>query len=109
MTPASYSFRVQRGNNGTMSFRPANPDGTAFDHTGSTWFMTIRDLKDQIYLDLTGVVDGDGFVTFTMTPAQTRDLPVAPRYEIERRVGGLEETWLEGKIIASGGVNSDAP
>lgn len=105
---AHYDFTLWRGNDGTIKVAPFG-QGQTFDHTGSTWRLTSVNAAGTIVHDKTGAVGDDGFVTFAFTPAETRSIEIGVplSYEIERRIGGAEQTYFAGKLIGAGGANAD--
>lgn len=108
ITPATVNFIVRRGADGAIKVKPKNNDGTAFDHTGSTWRLTAYTRGRALLFALDGVLGGDGFLTFTI-PNRGRDVPLGKEvsYEIERRIGGTQEIWMDGVLEGAGGLNED--
>lgn len=117
--PAYYEWPVWAGNTAALRFGLTD-DGGAVDLTGSLLVLTVTWAGGSLTRrsdDLTGVVTildqsapmTKGYVRITLTPAETRLLPVGAdiRYEIERRWIGLERTYLTGQIVAQTENNTD--
>ncbi len=109
--PANHDFVIWRGNNdASPTIEPRGPGDAVFDHTGSTWRLVARVASDAVLFDIAGVLDAQtGRVTFPITLEMSRQAPLgkSARYEIERRVGSTEETWLYGYLVGAGGANTD--
>jgi hypothetical protein len=117
--PAYYEWSVWVGN--TIALRVGlTDDGGAVDLTGSIIVLTITWQGGSLTLrsdDVTGSVTildqvaplTRGYVHITLTPAQTRLLPVGAKigYEIERRWSGAERSYLAGQIVAQTENNTD--
>lgn len=106
---------VRRGNTYERLFRFKDGAGQAVDLTGSeivfiaeTATSTIR--KSTADATLLMPVPALGGVTLKLTPEETRLFAVGrlkSRYEIERRIGGTEETLVSGCLIVEEGLNDD--
>jgi hypothetical protein len=48
-------------------------------------------------------------VTWAYTPTESRMIPLGAlcRYELERWIGGTQETWVYGSVTGAGGNNVD--
>lgn len=106
MKPAPLDFEIWRGSDAVLSIRVKNDDGTAFDHTGSSWLLFYEIAGTRI--EVAGVLGGDGVLTFTI-PNRGRELPLgrSVRHEIHRHIGTQQEAWFYGFIIGAGGLNRD--
>lgn len=109
--PAAHDFTIWRGNNdASPTIEPRGAGDTVFDHSGSTWRLVARLPGNAVLFDIIGVLDAQtGRVTFPITLEMSRQAPLGKvaQYEIERRVGATEETWLYGYLIGAGGANTD--
>lgn len=117
--PAYYEWPVWVGNTTALRFGLTD-DGGAVDLTGSVIVLTVTWASGSLTLrsdDLSGSVAildqvaplTRGYVHITLTPAQTRLLPVGAslRYEIERRWSEAERSYLAGQIVAQTENNTD--
>lgn len=113
MSAGQYDFRFIAGNTLNFSIRLRG-----FDGTGSSFKFIVKPLLEETISPAAPVVmvieddpDGGKMTTldWSLTPAQGRKLWVgrSNNYELERRIGGNEETVLVGNIIMSAGVNTD--
>jgi hypothetical protein len=117
--PGNYDWPVWVGN--TTPLRVGlSEGGSAIDLTGSLFVVTITWPEGALTLRTDDAVPSvvlldqvnpstRGYLVITLTPAQTRLLPVggAIQYEIERRWDGTEKTYLQGPIIAQTRNNTD--
>jgi len=98
-----------------VRFRAGGEDGAlvAFD---STLRFTFKTPSASVTLGVgTGITlstdetVADARATIQLSVAQSRTLPpgALSTYEIQRTVGGREEVFLMGKLIAEGGDNPD--
>ena len=107
---------VRRGNSFERLFRFKDGGGQVFDLTGSvlvfiaeTATSTIRKSTADGTLLMPSPALGE--FTLKLTPEETRLFAVGrlrSRYEIERRIGGNEETLVSGCLIVVEGLNDDA-
>lgn len=113
--PAVVDFDLWRGSNlPPVIFGLENEDGTPFPVAGSEFVLSIRWGGGSIRKS-TAV--GDGFVlnettselAWSPTLAETRLVPLGrlSRYEVERRIGGTQDTLISGFITGKGGNNDD--
>jgi len=106
---------LRRGNSFRRTFRFKDSNGVPVDLTGSVLvFVTeagaTRLVKSTADGSLTMPNPSNGEITLTLTPAETRQLPVGrlkTRYEIERRIGTEETTLVSGCITVMDGINDD--
>ena len=109
-------FTIIAGNSGTVD----NPDGIVIvlkadgspeDLTGSTIVFRAKNGSTEVLRkDSTDGITVDaeaGRITIPITAAESRALPPASRYEVERRIGSAQRTRLSGRLIVIGGVNDD--
>lgn len=115
-TPPNYDFVVWKGNTTPLHLRFKLEDETPIDLTGAeivfraAWGSagSIRlTSESDAAVDMTSEADGE--VTITLSASQTRDLPKGriARYEIERRLAGVQTTLLHGYLDAREWVNDD--
>ncbi len=95
-----------------MPFAFKNADGTPVDLSGYTLeFRAVNAAGAEVVKrNLTITVPSSGQASITLTPAETRLFTEGLRnkYEIEPRIGGLEQKpWMHGFVMAEGGINSD--
>jgi len=116
MGAGHYDFVTIGGNSLPMQLRLPG-----FDATGSTFEFRCRTPRQGVIARSTrdgsitvALEPGDGGVLRTvisleLTAAETRRLGEGRvnRYELERQIGGSEQTILAGFIIASVGSNAD--
>ena len=107
---------IRRGNSFRRIFRFKDGAGDPVDLTGSVLVFVaeagaIRLIKSTVDGSL-GMPDPSiGEITLSLTPAETRQLPVGrlrARYEIERRIEGEETTLVSGCITVMDGINDDS-
>ena len=106
---------VRRGNSYVRTFRFKDGAEQLVDFTGSeivfiaeTATSTIR--KSTADGTLQMPVPPSGEITLKLTPEETRLFAVGrlrSRYEIERRIGGTEETLVSGCLVVEEGLNDD--
>ena len=107
---ATEDFEVVRGNNPTIQI--TFMDGASpFDLTGSSLVLrVVNGTSEKIRRAMTLAGDPTtGVATIVLTSAETRSLPkdVACDYEVERRIGGDEETILVGSMTGVYGANDE--
>lgn len=115
--PAKYDIVTWTGTDFSESYEAQNDDLTAFDLTGSELVFRALDAsgtelfrfssEDATELEITDASAGE--YTFSLTGAQTRLVPLGrvAKYEIERRVGTSQESFMAGFLIGEGGANDD--
>jgi len=107
---ARYNISLWRGNSETIEFRfldsSGAPDPVAV--SGSTFIFIIVDQRGVEIINKTATPVG-AVVSISMSPTETRMVPVGAlcQYELERRIGTEQETWLYGQVIGMGGANDD--
>lgn len=107
---------VRRGNSYERLFRFKDGGGQVVDLTGSVLVFTAETAASTIRKSTADAtlmmpVPASGEVTLKLTPEETRLFAVGrlrSRYEIERRLGGNEETLVSGCLIVEEGLNDDA-
>jgi hypothetical protein len=118
----SRNFTIWIGNTGTVE----NPSGIVFvmkagstpvpvDLTGSEIIFLVRNMSGGLVLRKTSANGGitldalAGKITIPITAPETRLMQVGARlkYEVERRISGIERTVLTGELVPAGGVNDD--
>jgi hypothetical protein len=107
---------LRRGNSYERTFRFKDGAGQVVDLAGSeivfiaeTASSTIRKTTADGSLLMPSPALGE--VTLKLTPAETRLFAIGrlrSRYEIERRIGGSEETLVSGCVVVEEGINDDA-
>jgi hypothetical protein len=107
MKAAAYDWHVWRGNSESLPItakRNGVPDASLLQ--GSTFVMRIVSAQGVQLFRLDGAVAG-AVMTFALTPAQAALVPSGrvARYEVERRSGDIQETWLYGFVVGLGGDN----
>jgi hypothetical protein len=114
---ASYTLAgVRRGNSFERMFRFKDSVGQAIDLTGSVLVFIAETATSLIRKStsdgtLLMTVPASGEITLKLTPAETRKFVVGrlkSRYEIERRIGGHDETLVIGCLVVEEGLNDDA-
>lgn len=114
--PPTYDFPVWKGNTTPIRVRFKLEDETPIDLTGSTVvFRAAWGSSGAIRLvsgtdsevDLTEAAEGE--VTITLSASHTREIPKGriARYEIERRIDGVQTTLVYGFLNATEWVNDD--
>jgi hypothetical protein len=114
MQPACRDFTWWVGNDAPqIKVRLKDSDGAVIALTGSVIALRAVDAEGNVVIARTSEddlpVDGDDYIDITPTLAESRLMPAGrqTRYEVERRIGGTQQTFLTGWIIAQGGVNLD--
>lgn len=81
-----------------LRLRVSWPDGTLALNNGDPGFTILPQAGATL-----------GMFQIQLSLAQTRLLPttVSATYELEQLYAGEERTFLQGEIVASGGVNTD--
>lgn len=116
--PPFWRWAVWRGNNPPFTFTikeqesgdPVGLTGMALrlrvSWPGGSIAMNSGEAGFTI-LPQTGETLGHFEITFSL--AQTRLLPdrLPALFEIEQRLDGEENTWIQGEIVCQGGVNTD--
>jgi len=114
---ASYDLTgLRRGNSYRRAFRFKDAAGDLVDLTGSVLVFVaeagaVRLTKSTADGSLAMLDPTTGEITLSLTPAETRQLPVGRlrvRYEIERRIDGEETTLVSGCITVMDGINDDS-
>ena len=111
--PTQKDITIWRGNTETIPVEVKARVGATVavvNLTGSTLHFRAEWVGGVIVKDL-DIIDAPlGLAELRLTKAETRGVPQgAPAlYEIERRVGTEEKTIAYGRLIASGGLNTDA-
>ena len=114
---ASYDLTgLRRGNSYRRIFRFKDGVGDPVDLTGSVLVFVaeagaIRLIKSTADGSLAMPDPSIGEITLSLTPAETRQLPVGrlrARYEIERRIEDDETTIVSGCIAVMDGINDDS-
>jgi hypothetical protein len=105
---------VRRGNSYERLFRFKDGAGELVDLTGSEIVFIAETATSTIRKATAGgllmPVPASGEVTLKLTPEETRLFAVGrlrSRYEIERRIGDIEETLVSGCLIVEEGLNDD--
>jgi hypothetical protein len=113
---AAYDIDVRQGNSLERTFIFQDENGDAFNLTGSVIAFRAETGEGETFIDKTTPSNSfsmptptTGTVTLTLTAAETARFATGRtnRYEIERRIGGTEETLVAGFIIAIEGVNAN--
>lgn len=107
---------LRRGNSFRRTFRFKDGVGDPVDLAGSVLVFVVeagavRLVKSTADGSLAMPDPSTGEITLTLTPAETRQLPVGrlrARYEIERRMDGDETTLVAGCITVMDGINDDS-
>jgi hypothetical protein len=114
-TAASFDIDVYIGEDLTLDLEIQNDDLTVFDLTGSELVWRIFDTAELVRATSTDAVEviiSDahlGIVSLALSSTQTRTIPLGrkARYEIERRIDGVQSVILCGYLTGAGGVNDD--
>ena len=88
---------------------PIDLSGSAFIFVAEFGTVRIRKTTEDGSLAMADPIEGE--ITLTLTPAETRHLPVGrlrARYEIECRIDGEETTLVSGCITVMDGINDDS-
>lgn len=113
----TYDLTIKRGNNVPIAWRGKDGTGAVLPLAGSRFILTIAcggsnltTIRKDSQTDAGLVVDlTANTVTWTPTLEESRLIPlgkVSP-YELERRIGGSQRTWCEGRITGVGGLGDD--
>jgi len=110
MSVPTYDLCLRQGNDKSLEFHLISDDGTPFDLTGSTLIFTAQK-SDGTEMEKTIVptdVAGGVFV-LSFTTAETREFTPGRfnQWEIERQIGGSEETLIAGYMNVREGMNTD--
>jgi hypothetical protein len=111
----THNFDIKQGNTDelTVAFAQDDEVETPLDLTGSEIVFFAQYSSEAIRKSS---ADGDisidvasGTVRIPITLEDSRLFPVSAyvRYEIERRMGGGQETLLEGNLRVQSGINDD--
>lgn len=116
-----YDVTVRAGNSGTALNEAGIVArvlvaGTPLDLTGNTIVFRVLDRAGTqiVRKDTASGITVDiptGTVTIPVTVAESRLYEAAGaglRWEVERRIGGLQRTFLGGALLVAPGVNDDA-
>lgn len=110
MTPAKSDITIWRGNDYTLPIDVLHDaDGTPWPEMleNSSFILRIAKRSGEQIFRQEGQITGNR-IEFSITNAETALFPTgvnAISYEIERRIGEIQETWLYGAVITKGGVN----
>jgi hypothetical protein len=119
--PVTVDMDLWRGNNvpplvWSLIAEDENGADIPFPMTGSVWRLTVRVRSVRLFTKTSAVL-GSGFaadqstsdLTWTPSIEESRLVPLGAltTYEVERRIGGTQETWIIGTITGRGGINDD--
>lgn len=110
--PTTKDINIWRGNTETLPIAVkirAGATMTPVNLTGSTLQFRAQWEGGSLAKDIQITDAALGLAELVLSTAETRGVPQGntARYEIERRVGSEEKTIAYGRLIASGGINTD--
>jgi hypothetical protein len=110
--PTQKDITIWRGNTETIPVELKTRVGAtveAVNLAGSTLHFRAEWVGGFLTKDLEITNTALGLANLRLTKTETRDVPQGShaRYEIERRLGADQKTILYGRLVASGGINTD--
>jgi hypothetical protein len=114
--PARVDFDLWRGNNvPPLTWGMEDDGGGPVPFAGSVFSLRVSVRGATVLSKRSDAGDGlladpaTSELTWTPTLAESRLVPAGRRatYEIERHIGGSQETWVVGSITGKGGFNDD--
>lgn len=111
--PTQKDIPIWRGNTETIPVEVKIRVGAVMSPvnlTGSTLQFRAQWAGGSIAKDMDVTDAALGKAELLLTTAETRSVPQGSTatYEVERRVGIDQKTILYGRLVASGGINTDA-